>query len=458
MEHFVGLDVSVRETSLCVVDHAGKIVKEARVPTEPEAIVALLGKGSFAPKRVGLEAGPMSQWLYAGLAEAGLPVICVEAQHMRSALSAQRNKTDGVDGPRRHHRAKATAVAQSQGGHPMQISTVGIDFAKRVFQIHGVDQDGNVVLRKQLRRAQVLGFFAKLPPCLVGMEACGTSHHWAREIATLGHEVRLMPPQYVKAYVKRNKHDPADAEVCCEAVRRPSMRFVPIKTEEQQAVLIMHRTRELLVRQRTQVVNALRGHLAEFGIIEPQGIWHVGRLRARIEDESTIPEPGRTVLGLLVGQLDQLDQRIAQVGAEILAWRRANPVSQRLARIPGIGPLIASAIVATVPDPSVFRSGREFAAWLGLVPRQHSTGGKERLGRISRQGNRSIRQLLIVGAHSALLRSKEVRANAWVQRLLSLRPAQGCGSARQQDRAHRLGDDVKGRNLPPDSPGMSRAK
>lgn len=300
----------------------------------------------------------------------------------------------------------------------MQISTIGIDLAKRVFQIHGVDQDGNVVLRKQLRRAQVLGFFGKLPPCLVGMEACGTSHHWAREIATLGHEVRLMPPQYVKPYVKRNKHDPADAEACCEAVRRPSMRFVPVKTEEQQAVLIMHRTRELLVRQRTQVVNALRGHFAEFGLVEPQGIWHVGRLRARLEDESTIPEPGRTVLGFLVGQLDQLDQRIAQVEAEILAWHRANPVSQRLAKIPGIGPLIASAIVATVPDPSVFRSGREFAAWLGLVPRQHSTGGKQRLGRISRQGNRSIRQLLIVGAHSALLRSKEVRANAWVQRLL----------------------------------------
>jgi len=193
---------------------------------------------------------------------------------------------------------------------------------------------------------------------------------------------------------------------------------VPVKTEAQQAVLIMHRSRELLVRQRTQVVNALRGHLAEFGIVEPQGIWHMGRLRARIEDESTVPEPGRTVLGILVGQLEQLDEHIAQVEAEILAWHRANPVSQRLAKIPGIGPLIASTIVATVPDPSVFRSGREFAAWLGLTPRQRSTGGKERLGRISRQGNRSIRQLLIVGAHSALLRSKEIRANTWVQNLL----------------------------------------
>jgi transposase len=317
--------------------------------------------------------------------------------------------------PNRHRHARVAAVEDTTGRPSvMQIATIGVDLAKHVFQVHGVDQDGNIVLRKQLRRAQVLGFFAKLPPCLVGMEACGTSHYWAREIATLGHEVRLMPPQYVK----RNKHDPADAEACCEAVTRPSMRFVPVKTEEQQAVLIMHRSRELLVRQRTQVVNALRGHLAEFGIVEPQGIWHVGRLRARIEDEGTIPEPGRTVLGLLVGQLDQLDRRIAQVEAEILAWHRANPVSRRLAKIPGVGPLIASTIVATVPDPSVFRSGREFAAWLGLVPRQHSTGGKERLGRISRQGNRSIRQLLIVGAHSALLRSKEIRANAWVQGLL----------------------------------------
>jgi transposase len=301
----------------------------------------------------------------------------------------------------------------------MQISTVGLDLAKRVFQVHAVDHDGYVVLRKQLSRAQVLSFFSKLPSCLVGMEACGTSHYWAREIRALGHEVRLMPPQYVKPYVKRNKHDPADAEACCEAVRRPSMRFVPVKTEEQQSVLIMHRARDLLVRQRTQVVNALRGHFAEFGIIEPQGIWHVGRLRARIEDESTIPEPGRTILGLLVEQLDGLDRHITRIEAEILAWHRANEVSRRLDGIPGVGPLIASLIVATVPDPSVFRSGREFAAWLGLVPRQCSTGGKERLGRISRQGNRYIRQLLIVGAQSALLRSKEIRANAWVQGLLA---------------------------------------
>ncbi len=415
---FCGVDVSERRLDVHLLPE-GASTSFAHSAAGIGRLVAWLASRA-RPLLVVEATGGLERALVAALGRAGIAAAVVNPRQIRDFARAAGllAKTDGVDGPRRHHRAKATAVAQSQGGHPMQISTVGIDLAKRVFQIHGVDQDGNIILRKQLRRAQVLSFFAKLPPCLVGMEACGTSHYWAREIGTLGHEVRLMPPQYVKAYVKRNKHDPADAEACCEAVRRPSMRFVPVKTEEQQAVLIMHRSRELLVRQRTQIVNALRGHLAEFGIIEPQGIWHVGRLRARIEDESTIPEPGRTVLGLLVGHLDQLDQHIAQVGAEILAWHRANPVSQRLAKIPGIGPLIASAIVATVPDPSVFRSGREFAAWLGLVPRQHSTGGKERLGRISRQGNRSIRQLLIVGAHSALLRSKQIRANAWVQSLL----------------------------------------
>ena len=208
-----------------------------------------------------------------------------------------------------------------------------------------------------------------------------------------------MPAHYVKAYVKRGKNDAADAEAICEAVTRPSMRFVPIKTEAQQAVLVMHRSRELLVRQRTQLVNAVRAHLAEFGIIEPQGIWHVGRLRAHLEEEGTVPDPGRKILGLLVEQFEELEKRLAQVEAEILASHRASPVSRRLAKIPGVGPVIATAIVATVPDPSVFRSGREFAAWLGLVPRQRSTGGKQRMGRISRQGDRYIRRLLIVGAH-----------------------------------------------------------
>ncbi len=290
----------------------------------------------------------------------------------------------------------------------MQVATIGVDLAKHVFQLHAVGPDGSVVLRQKLRRAQVLGFFAKLAPCLVGMEACGSAHHWAREIRALGHEVRLMPAHYVKAYVKRGKNDAADAEAICEAVTRPTMRFVAVKTKEQQATLVMHRTRELLVRQRTQAVNALRGLLGEFGITEPQGIWHVGRLRAHLE-EDTVPEPGRKVLLLLVEQLDEIESRVKQVDDEILAWHRANSVSKRLAKIPGVGPLIASAIVATVADALLFKSGREFAAWLGLVPRQKSTGGKPRLGRITRHGDAYIRRLLVIGAQSALQRSKEVR-------------------------------------------------
>lgn len=303
----------------------------------------------------------------------------------------------------------------------MQITTIGVDLAKHVFQLHGVGPDGRVALRQKLRRSQMMAFFSQLPPCLVAMEACATAHHWGRELAALGHEVRLMPAHYVKAYVKRGKNDAADAEAICEAVGRPTMRFVAIKTKEQQAVLVMHRTRELLVRQRTQAVNALRGLLAEFGISEPQGIWHVGRLRVHLEGD-TIPEPGRHVLLLLVDQVDVLEKHVAQVDADIRAWHRATPISQRLAKIPGVGPLIASAIVATVADASVFSSGREFAAWLGLVPRQRSTGGKQRLGRITHQGDAYIRRLLIIGAQSALQRSKEIRQNAWVQGLLGRCP------------------------------------
>lgn len=300
----------------------------------------------------------------------------------------------------------------------MQIATIGVDLAKHVFQLHGVGPDGQVVLRQKLRRAQMMTFFAKLPPCLIGMEACATAHHWARERSALGHEVRLMPAHYVKAYVKRGKNDAADAEAICEAVTRPTMRFVAIKSREQQAVLVMHRTRDLLVRQRTQAVNSLRGLLAEFGVAEAKGICRLGRLRAHLEAD-TVPEPGRKILALLAEQIDELEKRVAQVDAEILAWHRANQPSQRLAKVPGIGPLIASAIVATVADASMFRSGREFSAWLGLVPRQNSTGGKQRLGRITHQGNGYIRRLLIIGAQSALQGSKEVKANGWVQGLLS---------------------------------------
>jgi transposase len=300
----------------------------------------------------------------------------------------------------------------------MQIATIGIDLAKHVFQLHGVSPDGAVVLRRKLRRTQVTEFFAKLPRCLIGMDVCGTSHHWARELSALGHEVRRMPAHYVKPYVKRGKNEAADAEAICEAVTRPTMRFVAIKTKEQQSVLAVHRVRELLVRQRTQAINALRGLLAGFGISEPQGIWHTGWLRAHLE-ENIVPEPGRGVLVLLVEQLDGLEKRIDQIDGKILNWHRPSPVSKRLARIPGIAPVIATAIVATVSDASLFRSGREFAAWLGVVPRQRSTGGKQRMGRITRQGDQYLLWLPIIGAQAALQRSKNVARNLLVQGLLA---------------------------------------
>jgi transposase len=304
----------------------------------------------------------------------------------------------------------------------MQITTIGLDLAKHVFQVHAVDAAGNVVLRRRLRRGQVLAFFIELKPCLVGMEACATAHFWARQLRALGHDVRLMPAQYVKAYLRRGKNDAADAAAICEAVTRPSMRFVPIKGEAQQAALMLHRVRDLLVRQRTQLINAIRGHLAEFGIIEAQGPWNAVRLLAGLEEAAELPDLVRELVRVLAGQLEAVEERIEEIDARILAWHKANPVSQRLATIPGIGPLAATAIAATVPDPSAFRSGREFAAWLGLVPRQNSTGGKTRLGRTSRQGDAYLRRLLVIGAQSVLRCSKAARANAWIQGLLAKRP------------------------------------
>jgi transposase len=297
-----------------------------------------------------------------------------------------------------------------------EITTIGIDLAKNVFQVHGVDASGAVVVRKAIRRAQVLRFFEALPRCLVGMEACATSHYWARAIAALGHEVRLMPPQYVKAYVKRNKNDAADAEAICEAVRRPSMRFVPVKSAEQQAVLTMHRARELLIRQRTMLVNALRAHLAEFGIVGAQGIHRVCDLVAIVADEGDerVPAIARGVLRIVCDQIAVLQTGIAEIDGRILAWHRSSEVSLRLAGMPGVGPIVASAIAASVPDASVFRSGREFAAWLGLVPKQSGTGGKTWLGRISKRGDGYVRRLLVTGALTALTRSKAVKAMPWI--------------------------------------------
>lgn len=269
-----------------------------------------------------------------------------------------------------------------------EITTIGLDLAKSVFQIHGVNDLGEVVMRKRLRRGQVLAFFADLPPCLVGMEACATAHYWGRELRALGHEVRLMPPQYVKAYVKRNKNDAADAEAICEAVRRPSMRFVPVKSAAQQSALLMHRGRDLLVRQRTMLANALRGHLAEFGLTAAQGLHNVAGLIAVVRDatDERVPDMARQVLQVIAKQIVELDTRIGAIEVQIMAWHKSNPMSQRLASIPGIGTIIATAIAATVAEPGAFHSGREFAAWLGLVPRQNSTGGKARLGGISKRG------------------------------------------------------------------------
>ena len=306
-----------------------------------------------------------------------------------------------------------------------EITTIGLDVAKHVFQVHGIDAQGTTVLRKRLRRGQVLAFFSRIPRCVVGLEACATAHYWARELGALGHEVRLMPAQYVKAYIKRNKHDAADAEAICEAVGRPTMRFLPVKTAEQQAMALLHRGREQLVRQRTMLVNALRAHLAEFGIVAAQGLRNVGELIAIVRDDgdTRLPDMARQVLQVLANQIEQIETAVAALERQLLAWHKTNPVSQRLASIPGIGPIIATAIAATVADPKVFRSGREFAAWLGfLVPRQNSTGGKIRLGGITKRGNRYLRRLLINGASANLLRSKATKADPWVIGLRRRRP------------------------------------
>jgi len=307
----------------------------------------------------------------------------------------------------------------------MNIATIGLDLAKHWFQVHGVDERGLTVVRRKLRRGEVLAYFRSLKPCLVGMEACATAHHWARELAALGHEVRLMPPGYVKAYVKRNKNDAADAEAICEAVTRPSMRFVPVKTAEQQAVLMLHRARALLVRQRTMLVNALRAHMAEFGIIAPQGLRNVEDLTKELaHEQDRLPELARSILQMVVAQLNDTMARVHDIEVRLAKWHRASTLSRLLATIPGIGIMGATAIAATVTDPSLFRSGREFAAWLGMTPRQNSSGGKERLGRTSKRGDKYIRCLLVAGAVAVLrhTRNRTTKDAAWVQKLLARRP------------------------------------
>ena len=307
----------------------------------------------------------------------------------------------------------------------MQITTIGLDIAKNVFQVHGIDADEKVVVRKQLRRVQMLAFFEALPPCLVGMEACASSHCWARELTKLGHQVRLMPAKDVKAYVKRNKNDAADAEAICEAVRRPTMRFVQIKSVEQQARLMLHRARDLLMRQRTQLINALRAHMAELGIVAAQGREGVKELLKIIasEEDARMPFDAHSSLVVLAAGLQALQTMIRSIERRIIAQHRSDEASKRLRSIPGIGIVGATAIAATVSDPKVFRSGRDFAAWIGIVPRQDSTGGKQKLGPISKQGDQYLRRILVVGAHAVLKRARhQPEKYPWVTRLLARKP------------------------------------
>ncbi len=308
-----------------------------------------------------------------------------------------------------------------------EITTIGLDLAKNMFQVHGADATGKAVLRRKLRRGQVLEFFAKLPPCLVAMEACAGAHFWGRELTRLGHDVRLIPPIYVKPFVKRQKNDAADAEAICEAIQRPSMRTVPIKSEETQAAANVFRVRELLVRQRTQSINALRGHLGEYGHIVPQGAQNARRLVALVEGEDTgLPAAARASLVALTVMLAQLDQQIAALDAEIARRARENPVARRLMTIPGIGPLIATAFATLSPPPELFAKGRDFAAWLGLTPRQHSTGGKQRLGATTKMGERSLRRLLIIGANSVIIKRHchaSARPGTWLADMLERKPA-----------------------------------
>ena len=306
------------------------------------------------------------------------------------------------------------------------IATVGLDIAKSVFQVHGVDAAGRVVIRRQLKRRHVLAFFQRLRPCLIGIEACASSHHWSRELQAVGHTVRLMPPVYVKPYVKRQKNDATDAEAICEAVARAKMRFVPTKTPEQQSGLVLHRTRHLFVRQQTSVINVIRAHLAEFGIVAPVGRHGVEELLGIVADPSDkrVPEVARACLAALGAQLRVLKAQILEFDRMITAWHRSSETSRRLDDCPGVGPTLATALVATVADPKAFRSGRNFSAWIGLVPKQHSSGGKDRLGSISKQGDRYLRSLFVAGALAVIRYAKihGTKHRPWLTALLARRP------------------------------------
>ena len=306
------------------------------------------------------------------------------------------------------------------------ITTIGLDIAKSVFQVHAVDTVGQVVIRRRLKRRYVLAFFQKLPSCLIGMEACASSHHWSRELQALGHTVRLMPPAYVKPYVKRHKNDATDAEAICEAVTRPNMRFVATKTPAQQSCLTLHRTRHLFIRQQTSVINAIRAHLAEFGIVAPVGRHGVAQLLGIAADvnDKRLPEVARACVTALGAQLRMLKAQILEFDRMINAWHRSNEASRRLDDIPGVGPVLATALIASIADPKAFRSGRDFSAWIGLVPKQNSSGGKDRLGNISKRGDRYLRSLFTTGALAVIRYAKihGTRHRPWLTALLARRP------------------------------------
>ncbi len=305
------------------------------------------------------------------------------------------------------------------------VITIGLDLAKHVFQAHGADNKGAVVFRKKLRRDQLLSFLRTQPNCTLAMEACAGSHFWAREISSLGHKVRLIAPAYVKPFVKRQKNDTADAEAICEAAQRPTMRFVAVKTAEKQASAVVFRARDLLVTQRTQIINALRGHLAEYGVIAPRGPAHVAQLLTHLRDpQSNIPDAARASLTILVQMLEFLNSNITTLDRDISKRAKSDEVAKRLMTIPGVGPVIATAVEAIAPSADAFRKGRDFAAWLGLTPSERSTGGKPRLGKISRMGERTLRRLLIIGASSAVRQAvrTSATANTWLARMLARKP------------------------------------
>jgi transposase len=306
-----------------------------------------------------------------------------------------------------------------------EVSTIGLDIAKQVFHAHGADAKGAMVFSRRITRAKLIGFFASQPRCVVAMEACAGAHHWGRELGRLGHEVRLIPPAYVKPFVKRQKNDTADAEAICEAAQRPTMRFVPVKSEAQQASAAVFRARDLLVRQRTQFINALRGLVAEHGWVSPKGLFHARAMMAKIEDPSCpLPHRARDVFLAMIASVKALDEQIVILDREVTQRAQEDPTARRLMTIPGIGPITATAIVALAPPPETFRKGRDFAAWLGLTPRQRSTGGKQKLGAISKMGDRTLRRLIIIGASAVVLHAARRGApqGSWLEQMMARKP------------------------------------